>query len=214
MAVWGQSGLSWADPGVTDTTYSELLTDIAAWLMRDDLTAVIPSFLRLAEADMNSKLRLRSMLTTTTMTAAGGTLPTDCLQVKSVGLSGYDDLEFCAPAEAVNWSLAYAGGTADRWSVDGNTLVVSPTQTTGTVTLRYYARIPALTPATTATAVLLASRGIYLYGSLIHSAPYLGDDARLQTWTTLYQQALDALQASDDAAEYPGPLVIRSADHW
>ena len=214
MAVWGQSGLNWADPGVTDTTYTELLADIASWLNRDDLTAVIPSFLRLAEADMNQKLRLRSMLTTTTMTAAGGTLPTDCLQVKSVGQSGYDDLGFVTPAEAVNYSLAYRGGGALYWSVDGTTLVISPTQATGTVTIRYYARIPALTPATTATAVLQASRGIYLYGSLIHSAPYLGDDQRVGTWGALYQQALDALQASDDAAEHPGPLVVRSTDHW
>lgn len=213
MATWGQSGLNWADPGVTDTSYSELLTDIAAWLNRDDLTAVIPSFLRLAEADMNAKLRLRSMLTTVSMTAAGGTLPTDCLGVKSVSLSGYEDLRFGTPAECVTHSLDYVGDTADLWSVDGNTLVVSPTQTSGTVSVRYYARIPALTPATTATAVLVAGRGIYLYGSLVHSAPFLGDDARVQVWGTLYQQSLDALQQSDDAGEYPGPLVIR-ASQW
>jgi hypothetical protein len=212
MATWGQPGLSWADPGVTDTTYAELLTDIASWLNRDDLTAVIPSFLRLCESDMNQKLRLRSMLTTTTMTAAGGALPTDCLQVKSVGQSGYDDLGFVTPAEAVNYALAYRGGAALYWTVDGDTLVVSPTQTTGTVTIRYYARIPALTPATTATAVLQASRGIYLYGSLIHSAPYLGDDQRVGVWGALYQQAIDALQSADDLAEYPGPLVVRVSE--
>ena len=212
-AVWGQSGLSWADPGTVDTTYAELLTDIATWLNRDDLTAVIPSFLRLCEADMNQKLRLRSMLTTTTISAAGGTLPEDCLAVKSVGLSGYDDLRFGTPAECVTHSLDYVGDTADLWSVDGNTLVVSPTQTSGTVTVRYYAKIPALTPATTATAVLLTSRGVYLYGSLVHSAPFLGDDQRVGTWGALYQQAIDALQSSDDAAEYPSPLVIR-ASQW
>lgn len=212
MATWGQPGLSWADPGVTDTTYSELLADIALWLNRDDLTAVIPSFLRLAEADMNSKLRLRSMLTTVSVTAAGGALPTDCLQVKSVGVTGYDDLGFVTPTEAVNYALAYSGGEALYWSVDGNSLVVSPTQTSGTVNLRYYARIPALTPATTATAVLATNRGIYLYGSLLHSAPYLGDDQRIAVWQTMYQQALDALQQSDDAAEYPGPLVVRFSE--
>jgi hypothetical protein len=213
MATWGQSGLSWADPGVVDTTYTDLLADIALWLNRDDLTAVIPSFLRLCEADMNSKLRLRSMLTTVSVTAAGGALPSDCLAVKSVGVSGYDNLGFVTPNEAAAINLASAGDTATWWTVDGNTLVVSPTQTTGTVSLRYYARIPALTPATTATAVLVTNRGIYLYGSLVHSAPYLGDDQRLSLWQTLYDQALSALQQSDDAAEYPGPLVIR-ANQW
>lgn len=193
------------------TTYSELLASIAGWLMRDDLTAVIPDFVSLAEADMNAKLRLRAMLTTATVDAAGGDLPDDCLQVKGVGLSGYDDLGFGTPAEAVTHSLAYVGDTADRWSIDGDTLVISPTQTSGSVTLRYYARIPALSDSNTSNHVLAASPGIYLYGSLLQGAPYLLDDARMQTWGTLYQQAIDALQASDDAAEYPGPLVIRAS---
>jgi hypothetical protein len=210
MAVWGQSGLNWADPGVTDTSYTELLADIATWLNRDDLTAVIPSFLRLCESDLNNKLRLRSMLTTATVDASTGALPTDCLQVKSVGVSGYDDLGFCSPMEAVAHANLYSGGLPERWSIDGSTLVISPTQASGNVTVRYYQRIPALTPAVTATAVLQASRGVYLYGCLAHSAPFLGDDARVGTWGALYQQAVDALQAADDLAEHPGPLVIRA----
>jgi hypothetical protein len=190
-------------------SYSGLLASIAGWLMRDDLTAVIPDFVTLAEADMNAKMRLRAMLTTATVDAAGGALPDDCLQVKSVGLDGYDDLAFGTPGEAVSYAIDYAGGTAERWTIDGNNLVVSPTQTDGSVTLRYYARIPALSDSNTSNHVLVASPGIYLYGSLLQAAPYLLDDARLQTWITLYQQAIDALQASDDAAEYPGPLVLR-----
>lgn len=195
------------------TTYAGLLASLAGWLMRDDLTAVIPDFITLAESDMNAKLRLRAMLTTASVDATGGALPADCLQVKSVGLSGYDDLAFGTPSEAVNYELAYSGGTAERWSVDGTSLVVSPTQTTGSVSLRYYARIPALSVSNTTNHVLTASPGIYLYGSLLQASPYLLDDQRVQTWGTLYQQALDALQASDDAAEYPGPLVIR-ASQW
>jgi hypothetical protein len=195
-------------------TYAGLLASVAGWLMRDDLTAVIPDFVALAEADMNAKLRLRAMLTTDTVDVEGGALPDDCLQVKSVGLSGYEDLAFGTPSEAVAHSLAYVGDTATRWSIDGNSLVVSPTQTGGgTVTLRYYARIPALSDANTTNHVLTASPGIYLYGSLLQAAPYLLDDARLATWGMLYDKTLDALQASDDAAEYPGPLVIR-ASQW
>lgn len=191
------------------STYAGLLASVAAWLNRDDLTATIPDFVTLAEADMNNRLRLRAMLTTATVNATGGTLPSDCLAVKSVSLSGYDDLGFGTPSEAVTHSLAYVGDPADRWSVDGNTLVISPTQTTGTVTLRYYARIPALSADNTTNHILTASPGIYLYGSLLQAAPYLLDDARMQTWGSLYTQACDALQGADDAAEFPGPLVIR-----
>ncbi len=38
------------------TTYAELKTSIADWLLRDDLTSVIPSFISLAEAQMNRSL--------------------------------------------------------------------------------------------------------------------------------------------------------------
>jgi len=193
------------------STYAELQASIASWLMRDDLTAAIPDFITLAEADLNAKLRLRAMLTTDTVDAAGGALPDDCLAVKSVSLSGYDDLRFGTPGEAVTHSLAYVGDPADLWTVDGNSLVVSPTQSSGTVTIRYYARVPALSDANPTNHVLTASPGVYLYGALVQAAPYLLDDARMQTWGTLYQQAIDALQASDDAAEYPGPLVIRAS---
>ena len=196
-------------------SYSALQASIASWLMRDDLTAAIPDFVSLAEADMNNKLRLRAMLTTATVDAAGGALPDDCLAVRSVELADYGHLSFAADAETAQFSNAYRGGEARWFSIDGNNLVVSPTRAgAGTVTLRYYARIPALSDANQTNHVLTASPGVYLYGSLLQAAPYLLDDARLQTWGTLYDGALGALQGADDAAEYPGPLVIRSADHW
>jgi hypothetical protein len=195
-------------------TYAGLVASVAGWLMRDDLAAAIPDFVALAEADMNNRLRLRAMLTTATIADVGGALPADCLQVKSVGQSGRSDLGFGTPAEAVDYALDWRGGQAERWSVDGNALVVAPAQTAGgTVTVRYYARIPALGANTPTNHVLAASPAIYLYGALKQSAPYLADDTRVAVWDTLYGQACDALQQSDDAAEYPGPLVIR-ASQW
>ena len=44
----------------------------------------------------------------------------------------------------------------------------------------------------------------YLYGSLIHSAPYLKDDARLQVWAALYQSAIDAINMSGEKAKFGG----------
>lgn len=193
-------------------SYSGLLASVAGWLMgRDDLADVIPDFVTLAESEMNQRLRLRAMLTTATVDAAGGALPADCLEVKSVGLSGYENLSFNSVAEGVVHSLDYAGGGATRWGINGNSLVISPAQSTGSVTLRYYARIPALSVSNQTNHVLEAAPGVYLYGTLLASAPYLLDDPRLQTWGTLYSQAADMLQAADDRAEYPGPLVLRAS---
>lgn len=191
-------------------TYAGLLSSIAGWLMRDDLTSVIPDFIALAEADMNARLRLRAMLTTATLDDAGEALPSDFLAAKSVHLENWGNLEFGTAGELADFNEGYAGGAARWYGIDGNSLVVSPTQTGGgTVTLRYYARIPALSDTNTSNHVLVASPGLYLYGSLVQASPYLLDDARLQTWGTLYTQAAELLQNADDAAEHPGPLVIR-----
>lgn len=195
-------------------TYDQLLASLAGWLMRDDLTAVLPDFVALAEADMSNRLRLRSMLTEATVSDAGGALPADCVRVRSVARDGYGHLGFASDASVADYSVGLRGGQSLYWTIEGNSLVIGPEQTgAGTVTLRYYQRIPALSASNQTNAVLLASPACYLYGALKQSAPYLADDLRVATWDTLYTQACDLLQAADDDAEYPGPLVIR-ADAW
>jgi len=191
------------------TTYDGLVASIRAWLMdRDDLAAVIPDFVALAEADMSNRLRLRSMLTETTFPDAGGALPADCVKVRSVARDNYGHLAFASDAAVDEYSVGLRGGQSLYWTIEGNNLVIGPAQTGGgTVTLRYYQRVPALSASNQTNAVLIAAPGAYLYGSLMQAAPFLLEDARLQTWGTLYSQAVDLLQASDDDAEYPGPLI-------
>jgi hypothetical protein len=49
-----------------------------------------------------------------------------------------------------------------------------------------------------------------LYGSLGEAEPYLMNDARLQTWATLYQRGINSLTKSDDDAEFSAsPLTMR-----
>jgi hypothetical protein len=197
-------------------SYSGLLSSVAGWLMRDDLTAVIPDFVALAEADMNQKLRLRSMLTrsTTTLDDDTGfeTLPTDFLQMYRLTLDD-EDLDFAPALQMPGFALDWQGASAPLYySIVGNQLqfVPAPMSLTGSLDMIYYARVPALSVSNTSNVILAANPAIYLYGALLASAPYLGDDARVQTWGTLYSQALDGLQMADDNAEFAGPLVIRS----
>lgn len=197
------------------STYSDLKSSIASWLNRDDLTAVIPDFISLAEADMNSRLRLRAMLTRTTATLdeAYETLPTDYLQMYRVVVND-DQIQFAPTDLLARYALDYAGEAPMFYAITGSQLQLVPTPTataTASIEMTYYARPTALSDTNTSNAILAASPGIYLYGSLVQAAPYLGDDARVQTWGQLYAQACDVLQAADDAAEFPAPLVIHSS---
>lgn len=45
--------------------------------------------------------------------------------------------------------------------------------------------------------ILARSSGLYLYGTLVHSAPFLGDDARIEVWEAAYQSILSGVNALD-----------------
>ena len=47
---------------MTITNYTNLKAAIADWLLRDDLTAVIPSFIALAETQMQREIRHHKMM--------------------------------------------------------------------------------------------------------------------------------------------------------
>ena len=73
------------------STYSELQTEIASWLDRSDLTAQIPTFIKLAEARINRTLRVRAMETVVQHTMVGLSkriaLPSDYLQMRGLKFS-------------------------------------------------------------------------------------------------------------------------------
>ena len=69
------------------TTYTTLKASIANWLNRSDLTSEIADdFIKLTEADFNSKLRVRKMIAQTSFTIDSETeaLPTGFLQVRDI----------------------------------------------------------------------------------------------------------------------------------
>lgn len=197
------------------TTYAELKSAIANWLMRDDLTDVIGDFVKLAEVDMLQKLRLRSMLTRATATI--GTdgyeeLPADFLEMWRVTLDG-EPLTFAPTALMAGYQLDWTGGPPLYYSLIGGQIQLAPapaSTATGELELVYYAQVEGLSDDNPSNILLAASPGMYLYGALTHASPYLGDDARAQTWATLYAASIDRLQNADMAAEISGPLVVQT----
>ena len=69
------------------STYTELKASIANWLNRSDLSdEIADDFIKLAEADFNSKLRVRKMITQSSFTIDSETeaVPTGFLQVRDL----------------------------------------------------------------------------------------------------------------------------------
>lgn len=193
---------------------TELLADIASWLNRvssPEVAEYAPAFITLAESRFNRDLRVRQMIKRSTSTLSAGylALPGDWLEAKQVQIN----LSTGKPRklEPVSMEQADAIRAEDIhddprfFCIVGSELEVVPTTTENlTVEMAYYAKVPALTTAAPTNWLLSAWPDMYLYGSLVHSAPYLRDDERITTWATLYERALEEINASDQRAQHSG----------
>ncbi len=185
-------------------TYANLQLTIAVWLMRDDLTSNIPDFITLCEGRNNRRIRTREMETTVTLTPDGDnvcTLPDDYIEARSVQAST-DPLSVLTP---LSLDLARAGfntsGFPFHYTIQGNT-IAARVPSSSDIVLDYYAKIPALSDSNTTNWLLTKAPEIYLYGSLLESAPFMEDDQRLATWISLYKAAVDELQQADTRATW------------
>ena len=202
------------------TTYTELKTSLANWLNRSDLTTEIgDDFIKLTEADFNSKLRVRAMITQVdvTINAETAALPADFLQIRDFYiLSGQTKtpLVYTTPASMDTTSGTSTTGLPTTFTILGDTLRFSPKpDATYTAVMNYFKKFPALT-STNATNYILASHpAIYLYGSLFHAANFLGgiNPQQVQTWQQMYATAMERLELNDREDEYNGsPLQVRT----
>lgn len=200
------------------STYAELKTSIGDWLNRSDLSATIPDFISLAEAQIERTLRTRQMIVraNASFDQQYGALPSDFLEAKSLKLTSTNPptpLSFLTIDLLDEQSASYtASGKPKFFGVVGNQLRILPTPDgTYTTELTYFAKLTKLSNSVTTNWLLTSSPDIYLYGALLQAAPYLQDDARIQTWVSLYQAGLDQLQIADDRGSTSGGAILARA---
>lgn len=199
------------------TTYAELLTAVAAELHRSDLTSTIPDFVTLAESRINAKLRVRNMETVVSSTIAAGVIavPTNYIALKDVYVSSvvpYQNLQR-KMAEWIydNYPNRAQVDTPKFIGREGSNFIFGPAATSGlVVTLRYYNRFAALSSAINST--FTAYPGIWFYGALAESAPFIKDDKRIPMWEMKFKQLVDLAQEEDDREEVSGTVLTVTAE--
>jgi len=195
--------------------YTQLKTDIADWLNRDDLTSRIPSFIRLAEARFNRDLRVRQMVKRAVSDLDAGfiTLPSDWLEAKNIQIntgSGPRKLEYVTleMADEIRAKRGDAAGVPHYFNVTGGQLEIIPGPTGNPeIEMTYYAKVPSLSDEAPSNWLLDTWPDMYLYGTLAHTAPYLKDDERVATWAAFYDRALEEITVSDERAQYSGSVL-------
>lgn len=189
------------------TTYAELQSAIGDWLNRADLVAVIPTFISLAEARFNRGIRHRKMVerATATLDTEYSALPADWLETirYQLNTNPITVLEFVSPDQAAMLKGANSAvGKPIYYTQIGQQFQVIPVPDSGNYTgeLTYYAKIPALSNSNITNWLLQDAPDLYLYTSLMQSAPYLRDDERIVTWAGMAQALQQDLTVSDERA--------------
>ena len=198
-------------------TYSDLQTSIANYLARSDLTSQIPDFITFAENRLRRELRIRQMLkSVTTATVSGDNtveLPSDFLQVRDfvVMTNPIQPLSYSSPSALSNDPRASEVGVPMSYTILASEFQVSPAPDgVYTVKLLYFAAPPYLSDSNTSNVFLTKAPDALLYASLIEAEPYLYNDARINTWGTMYDRAISSLTKSDEEGQYSGvPLAMK-----
>lgn len=188
------------------TVYSELQTSLASWLHRDDLTALIPDFITLAETQMNADVDSRAQEVRTTLTATSGvnlvTLPTDMLEMRRLTLMTSDPvtvLEYKSPEQLVaDNSFITATARPDSFTVIAGSIELNSTPDSAySIELIYRQRIPALSVSNTTNWLLTVNPNAYLFGALLQAMPFMQDEGRVPLFKSYYDQAIEAVNAID-----------------
>ena len=193
------------------TTYAELKTAIADFLNRDDLTSAIPNFITLAEADMQRRLRhwRQEKRSTAEIDTQYSAIPADFLEAIRFYITSNDTrpLELISQSELLDrkYRSANTSGKPAYYAITAGEIEVYPVPDgTYTAELYYYSQIPALSDSNTSNWVLQYFADAYLYGALVHSSFYLKDEARVQGFAALYQNALDSINAESESSKFGG----------
>jgi len=179
------------------SNYTDLKANIADYLARTDLTSVIPTFISLAETRLGRDVRLMEMLTqqNIAVTNAVATMPSNFLQLREIHFEGNPNitLEYQAPDLFYRNMLQNSANEPYYYTFIDNTIVFAPTGTPANVSMLYFAQPTALSDSNLTNAFTSVCMDALLYASLAEASIYLMDDARLQTWSPLYDRAVASI---------------------
>jgi hypothetical protein len=199
------------------STYSDLKTAIANYLARTDLTDQIPDFIRFAEIRLRRELRIRQMLKTVTTSTTGGDstveLPTDFLEVRDffIDLNPVQPLTYSSPSSFSRNTRRSESGKPLDYTIMALEFELAPIPDSNyTLELLYYAAPTFLSDSNTSNVFMANTPDALLYAALLEAEPYIMNDARIQTWGSMYNRAIETLNISDQQGQYSGvPLAMK-----
>ena len=196
------------------TTYAELVTALdgsAGYLHRKDLTARIPDFIKLAESEINSDLKLLLQETESTLTAMVASrqiaVPTRFGTPIALWCTTYSPRIEIVYRDAAELPVSDTSGPAQFYTIDGNYVATDNLADVAyTYTFRYLQNVDLETTLTNT--VLTNWPKIYLFGALLQSVGYTRDYSNQVYWQAEYDKAVTKAMRDTNATKSKQTLRV------
>lgn len=197
---------------MTVTNYTDLQTEIASNSNRSDLTARIPTFIQLAESEMQRELKLSELEATASIAivAGVGTLPTGYIGARSM----YWDGDLRQPMIYITPDLYNAlvasgySGTPLFYTVQAGELK-TVAQGDGTVVMQYKAKFTPLSGSVLTNPIIDNYPDAYFFGSLMFLYHHMRNWAAKAEQRTEFLRVMDSIKRDQQDRKYPGPLEVK-----
>jgi hypothetical protein len=221
-----------ANPTFT-ADFQGLCNKIADTLNRQDMTAVIPDFVTLATARIQrdmARVKHPFMINRAQASVIDNyvPMPTDFVSVyQLMDQNTSNAITYITPdqsmtVQSLGWNPDQSPlpiippyyspiGNQTYYTIVGNRLRIIPApgqEAPELLDLWYYARLNPLNNQTTTNWALSRYPDLYLYGSLVHTAPYLKADERIPVWDSAYQTILKDIEVEADRATRPQSKLV------
>lgn len=202
------------------TSRSELAAAATRWLRRQgdtDFDADVDVLIRNMEARLARVVRHTSMEIVTTLALAGrsATLPTDCLELRSLSLQGDTRKLDLVTMEVLHEHDAWnsTGGIPRMFAISDREVYFAPSGT-HTLDLVYWARPAALVDDADTNYLLTNHFDLYLYALLAEAAIFLQDERAQVGYEARFSDALRTLLRSDGDYRHSGSVPRRIGSNF
>jgi hypothetical protein len=189
------------------TNYTTFVSTVESYLARTDLTSVIPDFIQMAQLRMSRDLRTEAMLKVATTTPSDNKVafPSDFLELREMHFQGNPPiiLEYQSPDLFFRNGQTSLSGRSHYFTMLGTEFQFAPSQNSDyTIQILYYAQPTFISTTTSSNLFLAYYPDALLYATLAEAEPYLLNDARIATWSALYDRAIANIKTSDLGQTY------------
>ena len=182
------------------TTWTELKAELAVWMIRDDLTSIIPNAIGYAEAGFQKTVFSpeREEQATIAFTSEVANLPADFWGVRTAYWNGTSKvrLQQVTVSKLREDYPTTATGTPVAFAIEGETMLLGPPPSSGDVELTYWETIPVLSGSNATNWLLTDHPELYVAASLAYLFRYTRHFDEAANWANATAAMIEQVNRS------------------